>query len=122
VARISAGNKCYYSLTKILSSRSLVRALKKQLYYVTLNRTICKSYRVQSGNTGVEEISRERAFLILERKIFGPTKDDTSGVEKCRAKVVSETRIHAEKELRGLHTRRENVIKIRERKLPRKGL
>jgi len=73
-ARIQSGNKCLYSLAKLLGSRSFSKDLKIQLY-ITLIRLVI----TYGAEIWPLKKSDERKLFVLERKIlrkiFGPVKD-----------------------------------------------
>jgi hypothetical protein len=77
-ARIQAGNKTFYGIVKLLSSRSLSIEIKRRLYTSLIRPVI-----LYESKTWALRKSDENKFLILERKIlrkiFGYIKDDITG-------------------------------------------
>jgi hypothetical protein len=77
-ARIQAGNRTYYGLERLLSSRSLSREIKRRLYTSLIRPMI-----LYGSETWALRKSDVNKFLILERKIlrkiFGPIKYDITG-------------------------------------------
>lgn len=85
-ARIQAGNRTYYGLEKLLSSRSLSREIKRR-FYTSLIRPVI----LYESETWALRKSDEKKFLILERKIlrkiFGSIKDDITGGWRRRKNI-----------------------------------
>jgi hypothetical protein len=85
-ARIQAGNRTYYGLEKLLSSKSLSRKLKGRLY-----TSLIRSVILYGSETWALRKSDENQFLILERKIlrkiFGPIKDNITGEWRRRKNI-----------------------------------
>jgi hypothetical protein len=85
-ARIQAGNRNYYGLEKLLSSRSLSREIKRRLYTSLIRPVI-----LYGSETWALRKSDENKFLILERrilrKIFGPIKNNITGEWRRRKNI-----------------------------------
>jgi len=109
-ARIQAGNRTYYSLVKILSSKSLSREIKRRLYTSLIRPVI-----LYESETWALRKADENKFLILERKIFrkifGPIKDDTIG----------DWRRRKNRELQEIYNENNIVETIKKRRLPWAG-
>lgn len=73
-ARIQAGNKCYYGLSKVLSSRAISRRLKEQLY-----TSLIRPVLLYGSKTWPLRKMNEHRLIVSERKIFrkiyGPIRD-----------------------------------------------
>jgi len=91
-----SGNKCFYGLSKILGSRSLLLEIKKQLY-TTLIRPVA-----YGAETWTLRKNEERKLMVYERKIlrkiFRPLKD----------RETDEWRIRKNNELESLF-KKENI-------------
>lgn len=74
-ARIPAGNRCYYGLTKVLSSRAVSRRMKEGLYTALIRLVVLYG----SETWSIKKIHEYR-FMVFERKvlrkIYGPVKDE----------------------------------------------
>jgi hypothetical protein len=85
-ARIQAGNRTYYGLESLLSSRSLSREIKRRLCTSLIRPVV-----LYGSETWVLRKSDENKFLILERKIlrkiFGPIKNDITGDWRRRKNI-----------------------------------
>ncbi|KAL4123306.1 hypothetical protein QTP88_015504 [Uroleucon formosanum] len=85
-ARIQAGNRCYYGLTKILSSRTISRRMKERLYTSLIRPVV-----LYGSETWPIRKMDEHKFMVFERKvlrkIYGPVKDEIT-VEWRRRKNI----------------------------------
>ena len=82
-ARIQAGNRCYFGLTKLLRSRTLSTNLKIQIY-----RTLIKPVVTYGSETWTLRKTDENSLTVFERKvlrkIYGPCKDVNNGEWRIR--------------------------------------
>jgi hypothetical protein len=89
-ARIQAGNKCYYGLTEVLSSRAVSRRLKEQLYTSLIRPVVVYGSEIWP----LRKMDDQR-FLVFERKvlrkIYGPVKDEITGEWRRRKNLELET-------------------------------
>ncbi|KAL4154026.1 hypothetical protein QTP88_001859 [Uroleucon formosanum] len=88
-ARIQAGNRCYYGLTKILSSRTISRRMKERLYTSLIRPVVLYG----SETWPIREMD-EHKFMVFERKvlrkIYGPVKDEITGEWRRRKNIELE--------------------------------
>jgi hypothetical protein len=81
--RIAAGNRCYFSLIKLLKSRAVTRNTKVIMY-----RTIIRPVVTYGSETWCLTANDERSLRTLERKvlrkIYGPVYDN--GIWRIRTK------------------------------------
>lgn len=77
-ARILAGNKCYFILTKLLRSRLLSSNLKSQIH-----QTLIKHVVAYCSETWIIKKIDETVLIVFERKVlrktYGPCKDESTG-------------------------------------------
>jgi hypothetical protein len=88
-ARIQAGNRCYYGLTKILSSRTISRRMKERLYTSLIRPVV-----LYGSETWPIRKMDEHKFMIFERKVLrkinGPVKDEITGEWRRRKNIELE--------------------------------
>jgi len=80
-SRLKLGNACYYSVQNILSSSLLSKTLKIKMY-----RTIILPVVLYGCETWSLTLREERRLRVFEnrvlRRVFGPKKDEVTGMEK----------------------------------------
>jgi hypothetical protein len=64
--RIAAGNRCYFSLIKLLNSRAVARNTKVRMY-----RTIIRPVVTYGSETWCLTANDERSLRTWERKVLG---------------------------------------------------
>ncbi|XP_025203119.1 uncharacterized protein LOC112600160 [Melanaphis sacchari] len=104
-ARIQAGNKCYYGLTKVLSSRAVSRRLKEQLYTSLILSVVLYG----SETWPLRKMDKQR-FMVFERKvlqkIYGPVKDEITEEWRRRKNSELETSYSSSDIVEGIRSRR----------------
>jgi hypothetical protein len=102
--RIAAGNRCYFSLIKLLKSRAVARNTKVRMY-----RTIIRPVVTYGSETWYLTANDNRSLRTWERKmlrkIYGPVYDN--GI----------WRIRTNKELMALHQELDIVAEIKKARL-----
>jgi len=80
-SRLKSGNACYYLVQNVLSSRLLSKNLKITIYRTMLLPFFCIG--CETWSLTLREESRLRVFenRVLSR-IFGPKRDEVTGVDK----------------------------------------
>jgi hypothetical protein len=82
--RTAAGNRCYFSLIKLLKSKAVERNTKVRMY-----RTIIRPVVTCGSETWCHTVNDERSLRTWERKVlrkmYGPVYDNvTSIVPDCK--------------------------------------
>ena len=79
--RLKLGNACYYSVQNLLSSSLLSKKLKIKVY-----RTIILPVVLYGCETWSLTLREERRLRVFEnrvlRRVFGPKRDEVTGMEK----------------------------------------
>jgi hypothetical protein len=80
-SRLNSGNVCYHSVQSLLSSRLLSRKLKVKIYKTIILPVVL--YGCETWSLTLREEHRLRVFenRVL-RGMFGPTRDEVTGMEK----------------------------------------
>ena len=80
-SRLKLGNACYYSVQNLLSSSLLSKKLKIKIY-----RTIILHVVLYGCETWSQTLGNERRLRVFEnrvlRRVFGPKRDEVTGIEK----------------------------------------
>ena len=80
-SRLKSGNACCHSVWNLLSSSLLFKNLKIKIY-----RTIIMPVVLYGCETWLLTLKEERRMRVFEnrvlRRIFGPKRDEVTGVEK----------------------------------------
>ena len=80
--RLKLGNACYHSVQNLLSSRLLSKNLKIKIY-----RTIILPVVLYGCETWSLTLREERRLRVCEnrvlRRVFGPKRDEVTGMEKA---------------------------------------
>ena len=79
-SRLKSGNACYQSVQNLVSSRLLSKNLK-----IKISRTIILPIVLYGCETWLLTLREERRLRLFEnrvlRRIFGPKRDEVTGVE-----------------------------------------
>jgi len=81
-SRLKLGNACYHSVQNLLSSSLLSKNLKIKIYRIIILPVVL--YGCETWSLTLREERRLRVFenRVL-RKVFGPKKDEVTGMEKA---------------------------------------
>jgi hypothetical protein len=84
--RLSAGNKCYHALGRILKKRYISQSIKVRLYKTVIRPIVAYGAGTWTltEKTGKLLMTWERKFL---RKIYGPTKENGCGRIKMNHEI-----------------------------------
>jgi hypothetical protein len=81
-SRLKSGNASYHSVQKLLSSSSLSKSVKINIYRTILLPVVlygCETWLVTLREECKETVFKNRML----RRIYGPKRDEITGVEKA---------------------------------------
>jgi len=79
-SRLNLGNACYYSVQNLLSSRLLSKNLEIKKYRTIILPIVL--YGCETWSLTLREERRLRVFENRVLRVFGPKRDEVTGMEK----------------------------------------
>ena len=79
--RLKLGNACYHSMQNLLSSRLLSKNLKIKIYRTIILPVVL--YGCETWSLTLREERRLRVFENRVLRVFGPKRDEVTGMEKA---------------------------------------